>query len=468
MRAFPAGRRAAFFRGSWKLLFVAMMCVLAVVPLPANAGSRPLSLQRAIELGLRNDEALREAGLAVSGAEAQVMEARSNALPQVTLAGQYGRNFLKPSLFLPAVFFGGGSGSVKIEIGEDNEFTGAASISQVLWAAGRVSAGLQGAKEYLASYRFRELATSDYVRFSVKQAYYGALLAADMLGIEEKASAAAAEAARIAHLGYEQGVVSTFDLMRADVELANRKAPLVKARNDLDQALIVLKRRCGLGADEEIALSDSLTAAAHPAALDSVIAAMRAGSAEIKALEHAVVAQKQFLRIAKANRYPMLQLTGSYAVQSQWSNEWLPSNDLIAKSAAVQIGLQIPIFDGFSAKGAIGKAKADVRSSEVELERVQRDKELAVRQSYLSIENALVALEGREESVRLAEEAHRLAIVRLSNGLATPLERLDAELAMTTARAQLAEALFSSRMAQAALELAVGSKGFGAVAGRNE
>jgi outer membrane protein len=468
MRVFQAGRRAAPCRGSWKLPFISVLCMLAAAPLAAIAGTQPLSLQRAIELGLKNDEALREAGLAVSGAEAQVMEARSNALPQVSLVGQYARNFLKPSLFLPAAFFGGGSGSVKIEIGEDNEFTGAASISQVLWAAGRVSAGLEGAKEYLASYRYRELATSDYVRFSVKQAYYGALLAADMLGIEEKASAAATEAARIAHLGYEQGVVSTFDLMRADVELANRKAPLVKARNDLDQALIVLKRRCGLGADDEIVLSESLTAAAHPAALDSVIEAMRAGSAEIKALEHAVVAQKQFLRIAKANRYPMLQLTGSYAVQSQWSNEWLPSNELIAKSAAVQIGLQIPIFDGFSTKGAIGKAKADVRSAEVELERVERDKELAVRQSYLSIENALIALDGREESVRLAEEAHRLALVRLSNGLATPLERLDAELAMTTARAQLAEALFSSRMAQAALELAVGSKGFGAVAGRNE
>ena len=87
---------------------------------------------------------------------------------------------------------------MKIEIGEDNDFTGAASVSQVLWAAGRVSAGLEAAKEYLASFRFRELATSDYVRFSVKEAYYGALLAAEMLGIEEKASEAAAEAARIA------------------------------------------------------------------------------------------------------------------------------------------------------------------------------------------------------------------------------------------------------------------------------
>jgi outer membrane protein len=467
MRAFLNGRRVSLRRSRPVPLF-AVLIIACALPFPAGAGTQPLSLERAIELGLKSDEALRQAELAVTGAEAQVMQARSNAFPQFSLAGQYGRNFLKPSLFLPAVFFGGGSGSMKIEIGEDNDFTGAASVSQILWAAGRVSAGLEAAKEYLASFRFRELATSDYVRFSVKEAYYGTLLAADVLGIEEKASAAAGEAARIARAGYEQGVVSKFDLMRADVELANRKAPLVKARNDYDQAIIVLKRRCGLGAADEISLSDSLTAAAHPAGIDSVIAAMRAGSAEIKALEHAVGAQRQFLRIAKADRYPILQLTGSYAVQTQWSNKWLPASDLIAKSAAVQIGFQIPIFDGLSAKGKIGKAKADVRTAEIELERVGRDKELAVRQSYLAIENALIALEGREESARLAEEAHRLALVRLANGLATPLERLDAELAMTVARAQLAEALFSSRMAQTYLELAVGSRNFSAVAGANE
>jgi len=171
------------------------------------------------------------------------------------------------------------------------------------------------------------------------------------------------------------------------------------------------------------------------------------------------------LRIAKADRYPMLSLTGSYAVQMQWSNRWLPPQDLIAKSAAVQIGFQIPIFDGLNAKGKIGKAAADVRTAEIELERVTRDKELAVRQSYLSLENALTALEGREESVRLAEEAHRIALTRLVNGLATPLERLDAELAMTAARAQLAAARYSSRLAEAYLELAVGIKDFSALAG---
>jgi outer membrane protein len=465
MRGFRTKHRISL-RGV-TLVSLFMLLAPGAISGASSVGTGGLSLDRAIELGLKNNEALQQAEQAVSGAEAQVLQARSNAFPQLSLSGQYGRNILRPSFFLPAEFFGEGTGSIKIQIGEDNDFAGAATVSQILWAAGRVSAGLEAAKEYLASFRFRELATADYVRFSVKEAYWGALLAAEMLRIENQASATAEEAARIARLGFEQGTVSKFDLMRADVELANRKAPLTRARNDYGQALIVLKRRCGLGAADDVSLSDSLTAVAHPPALDTVIVAMREGSAEIKALEHGIGVQKQFLRIAKADRYPMLRLTGNYAIQTQWSNDWLPPEGLIAKSAAVQVGFQIPIFDGLNAKGKINKAVADVRSAEIELERVERDKELAVRQSYLSLENALAALEGREESVRLAEEAHRIALVRLSNGLATPLERLDAELAMTRARAQLAETLYASRMAEAYLELAVGSRSFASLTGKN-
>ncbi len=439
-----------------------LLCVLAVgafVSAP-RAEELALGLDKAIELGLANDEMLLQAAQAVAGAEGQVLEARSNAFPQFALSGQYGRNILRPSFFLPGEFFENGSGTVKIEIGEDNDFNGAVSLSQVLWAAGRVSAGLEAAREYLSSFRYRELATADYVRFSVKEAYYGAVMASEALLIEEKAHETAEEATRIARKGFEQGVVSKYDLMRAEVELANREAPLVKARNDHDQALLSLKRRCGLDAAVGVSLTDTITAVTHPAAVDTALAAMRAGSAEIRALEHSVGAQRHFLRIAKAERYPMLQLNAYYAIQTQWSNDWLPPEEQIAKSAAVQIGFQMPIFDGFRAKGKIGAAKADLRSAELELERVVRNKELAVRQAHLTLENALVALEGREESVKLAEETYRIALVRLTNGLATPIERLDAELALTAARVQLAQARYATRMAQAYLELAVGSEVF--------
>ena len=53
-----------------------------------------------------------------------------------------------------------------------------------------------------------------------------------------------------------------------------------------------------------------------------------------------------------------------------------------------------------------------------------------------------------------------LALVRLRNGLATQVEMLDAELAMTTASAQLVQALYACNIARAQLELVTGIYGY--------
>jgi outer membrane protein TolC len=453
----PLGGSGSKVISGWLVLVVVL---LGADSLNAQTDPLVLSLDRAIELGFENDEALRQAAREIEGAQGEVTAARSAALPQITISAQYGRNLLKPVFFLPEEFREDPDAPAKVEIGEDNEFMGTAAVTQLLWAAGRVSAGLNAAREYLEATRYGEIAARDFVRFRVQEAYFGVLLADEMLRITEKALHDAEEAVRVARVGFDQGTVSNFDVMRAEVELANRRPPLVSAQNDLEQAVVVLRRRCGIESHVEMSLSDSLTAVELPENLDIVMAAMREASADIKALEHYVSANQYFLRLTKAERYPTLQLSANYSVQSQWSKNFIPDSDLIAQIAGVQLGLHIPIFDGKRTKGRSKRAEADLRVAELELEKVTRDKELAVRQSYLTLENSITALEGRQEAVELAEEAYRLSVVRLENGLATPLERLDAELAMITARGQLAQALYVCKLSEAYLELAVGSDGF--------
>ncbi len=459
----------------WKMIHPTSIIIILFILFPAQprnaaagSGADPgteegmpmaLSLEKAIELGLEADEELLKAEKQIEGAKAEVTAATSAAYPKLTLSGQYGRNLKKPVLFLPPEFSQGfGLTSSYVEIGEDNDFYGQANVTMPLWTVGRVGAAISIARDLVNTYSRREEAVKDYAEFRVKEAYYSVLLSAEMLDIAEKALAATGESARVARAGHEEGTVSRFDLMRAEVELANRQSPLVQAENDLRHSMIILRRRCGLEPDTPITLTDSLGAAERPAEVDCLISQMRRSSPEIKALEHQMSMRKHTLKYRKAERYPMFNLSAYYALQSQWSNEFYPDEEMIARTAAVQVGVQIPIFDGFSAKGKIRKAEADLRIAEIELDKSTRDKELAVRTAWLSLKNALASLEGRREAVDLAEEAHRIAVIRLRNGLATPLERLDAELAMTTARGQLAQALFLYSVARAQLEMAVGTE----------
>jgi len=298
---------------------------------------------------------------------------------------------------------------------------------------------------------------ADVVRYGARAAYHGAQLAAEQVAIAEKALAETEEALRIARAGLVEGTTSRFDALRAEVELANRKAPLTQARNALDQARLGLLRACGLPADAAVALTDSLAETADARPVDDLLARMRRTSPELHALASVVALNRQSVALARAGRGPVVELQGSYVLQGEWDEDLLPGSDERATSASAALAVSLPVFDGFATKAGIQRAEAGLRTAEAELERVARDRELSVRRASLNLQSARAALVGRRESVVLAEEAYRLALVRLENGLATPLERLDAELALTAARAQLVSTLYDVNLAGAALDLAVGS-----------
>ena len=441
------------------LALVAVVAALAVTATPAGADQPParlmLGLDDAVAMALGSDEQLRQAAEAVRGAEADLLGAGSGRLPQLSVAGSWTSNLKKPSFFLPPDMAAGFGGETRIEMGRDVSVQGAATLSWRLWSAGRLSAGVGAAREALNATRWQRALVADVVAYQARATYFGTLLAAEQVRIAEKAMAETEEALRVARAGHEQGTTSRFDLLRAEVEVANRTSPLIQARNAQDQALLALRRLCGLPASVDVVLADSLAAVSAPESLESLLDRMSAGSPELKALDRMVALRRQSVSLARAGRGPVVQLQGQYVLQGE-TDDLFPGDDERATSATAALAVSMPIFDGFAAKADIGRAEADLRAAEAELDRVGNDRRLSVRQARLALESARAALDGRRESVALAEEAHRLALVRLENGIATPLERLDAELALTEARAQLAQTLYDCNVARAALDLAVG------------
>lgn len=415
-----------------------------------------LGLDQARQLALANDEQLAQMTQAVVGAEASVTAAGADRLPQVDLSGQWTRNLKKPSFFLPPDLAAGLGGVSSVEMGGDWDLQAAATATLNLWTAGRLSAATGMAREALASTRWQQALVRDAVVFQAEQAYFAVLLAGEDVAISEGAMALAQENLRVTREALGQGKASRYEMLRAQVTATNREAPVVQARNNLVLARQQLLRVCGLDQQTELNLTDPLGAVNPPQEVAPLIEQMNARSPELRALEHAAKATQLSVNLARAGRGPVVQLQGQYALQGQWDDDVLPTGDESVGSASVALGFSWPIFDGFAAKANIQGRQADLRQAELELERVRRDRELGVRQAHTQLVNALQALEGRREGVDLAEETYRLAVIRLENGMATPLERLDAELALTEARAQLAQALYACNTAASSLTLAVG------------
>jgi len=447
--------------GSRALALASLMLIFAIcrpaTALEVEIDFSRFTLDQAIGLALGHDEFLQQVQTEVEGAKGSLVAARSGQLPHLALTGQYARNLKKPAFFLPPEMGEAFGVSGPIPMGGDNDLLAAVKVTFNLWTAGRLSAAEGIASEMLMATRFRESAVADGVLFNTSVAYNDVLLASENLQIAIQSLAAAEESRRVAEAGFNQGTLSNFDHLRARVEVANRQAPLIVARNDLAQSMLVLERRCGLRPATIVDLADSLGGVAPPADQDSLVAEMIRGSSEIQALNHTVAAARQGVLLQKAGNKPMLLLSGDYALQGQWDSGATPDDNEYATSSKVALGLAFPIFDGKRTAGLTSRASADLRQVELELARVTRDKELAVRQAWMGLANALAALEGRTEAVILAEESYRLAVVRVTNGLATPLERLDAELALTSARVQQAVVQYACNIAEANLALAVGN-----------
>lgn len=429
--------------------------IAALVWAATAHGQTTVTLEEAVGLALANDETVQQAAQAVLAAEAEVAAVRSGRLPTLDLTAQYAATLKKPVLFLPADMAAAFGGTAKLETGGDFGLTSALTARINLWTAGRQSSGEGAARKHRDAAGYREVAARDFVRYSAQVLYYDLLLAQAELTNADLALAETQEAARLAGLGVQEGTTSRFDGLRAEVEVANHRPRLVQARNRAQQARLALVRICGA----DVVPADTLCAAPAPEQLEVLVARMRAQSPELRSLDALVKAREQEVRLAAAGRGPIVQLSADYALQGQWDDELAPGSDETATSSQMAVALQFPIFDGRRTRARIDAANAELQTARLEHARARRDRELAVSQAALGLENALAALDGARETVRLAQETYRLAVVRLESGVGTPLERLDAELALSTARAHLATALHASNIARAALELAVGSSG---------
>jgi outer membrane protein TolC len=122
------------------------------------------------------------------------------------------------------------------------------------------------------------------------------------------------------------------------------------------------------------------------------------------------------------------------------------------------VRLSIPIFDGLAIEGNARAAKG--RLLEAEADRRQRELDVAfeAKQAWLLLKEAIERIDVAQEGVASAEEDHKFSKSRYELGAGTYLDLLTAEVSLEEARQQLVEALADARVAEAALERAIGER----------
>jgi outer membrane protein len=421
----------------------------------AALAQRRLTLDDVVLLGLQNDEKYLIAKEELERASGQIREAWSGALPRIDFTGSYTRNIAIPEIVVELPEDAGGK--QKFKMGTDHNYSLALTLTQPLYLGGKVGGALKIAR-YYASYAKQKLLQARHdVIYEVKEAFFMTKLAGDVVAVYDDAiNAAELNYGNVKKL-FDQGMASEFDLLRAEVELANLRPQLLKARNDSEIAEINLKNRLGISATEDITLSYEFDPSDLNEDLDleSGLAYALENHPAISQQQYAVKSYNKVVGITKADRMPQLVMQSSFDYINQ-TNTFSPPSDSWTKSWSASLVLSFPLFEGRAVSGRVMQARADYNQARFLERQIEENVLLAVRSAYASWQEAVASLQSQQRTIAQAEEGLRIANLRYENGVGTQLEVLAAQTANTQAKVNYINAIYDYELAVAGFIRAAG------------
>jgi outer membrane protein len=461
-----------------------------------HAEPMELDIEKAVNLALKNNVQMQNAKEDLLKAKAQRKEAFSSALPVISAYGQVSHSFaigVQPLSFPvpfgvidaagnpvpltdafgnPVPFIGRdgvpvpgqnlqmtGIQMIPLELafGSDNTMVYGLSLTQPLFE-GRVIAAIRGANVYgeLAN------ATVDVTRLAVientKKAYYGVLLADRMVSVMQNSlEVMNRNLANVTAL-YEQGKIAEFDVIRADVQVANQTTMVSNARKMKELAYAGLKRSCGLDGDQEIVTQGRLrTEIDRDLDLDELERKLLSNQPLLSQLEANVKIMKENIFMVKSEFMPQIALTGSFQEMKSYNDQGFAEADF-NESSSLAIGINMPIFNGFGSTARVQKAKADHRKSEYQQHDVKENLLLELKSIYLSIQESARKIDAGLKGVNQAHKGVEMAQSLFQQGMASQLQVLDAQNASDQAELGLYQAYYEYNSARASLARALGEE----------
>ena len=415
---------------------------LRAAPASAPLLPEPLDLPGALRFALGNNFAIRQARERIRQQEGVEIEVRARQIPNVGASGSYTDNSREISTFVPPA---------------DNAWTIALQARQVLYAGGGVTASVKSARLAREAAAFElEGVINEQLR-AVRTQFYTVLLAREKIAVQEENIKLLEQQLTDAKNRFNAGTTSNFDLLRAEVALANGQPPLIQARNDYRIATEQLRQVLGAGADSREAaptIVGSLEVGApedHP--LADALAAAAANRPELQQLTRLQNAGEQRVKASRAGYLPEFDLVGGYVwTRSPFSGAW--NDRLQGWTAGVQA--QWNIFDGRATAGRVRQAQSQLEQTKLSLAETTLAVEVQVRQAYSALVEARELVDASGKTVGQAQEALRIANVRYGAGTATQLDVLTSQVALTDARLNQLQAFYGYHVALAALRQSIG------------
>jgi outer membrane protein TolC len=381
-----------------------------------------LGIDAAIQTGVEKNPEILTAIQQIRLTRGQLVQVRAALLP--TLQVNSGYNVESDTLANVYNNFG--------FVNNNQAWNVAVQINQSLWSGWKNQADFSASRlaNDSAFYSLRQ--TIDKVVADTKTLFYDVIFNRALIRVREESVAVLQSQLQDQQSRFEAGTVPRFNVLQAEVALANAIPPVIQARNALRISQFALVKQLGLDypSDPSLVPIDVIGQLDYnPIKLDlgAAVFTALARNPSLKVQRQNILISKEQLKAALSGFQPTLNATAGYQA---FNIPTASSLDEAVNGLFVGVTGSWNIFDGLATVGATQAARASLQQSMINYDNSARGVELDVQRAVSNLIEAQEVIDSQRANVVQATEALRLSRERLDAGAGTQLDVLNAQVSL--------------------------------------
>lgn len=427
--------------------------------------AQTLTLSKAIETALSNNDKIKQYSQKVEQKRIAVSESKGNFLPAINLSAGYNHMNDNLSIDLEPIrqalikiqsgnmvefsnvynLLQGGSGLTQQQrsalnsqysgllnkqiplfidvVKRQDYWTTTISAAQPLFLGGKLFSAKNIAVNDLEISEIELEKTKNDVTSEVINNYLSIVLLNNLISVRQNVYHGMLKHRNDAKRIYEEGLIAKNQFLRSEVALADAERNLSDEENRLKIAFIALRTSLGIKDNVPIEIFDTLVFKQFKDSISYLKLTAASNHPLLKTIDKKKEQLEDKYKIERSEFLPKVFLFGKY----EFLDEYL---SVLEPRWIVGIQGSINLFNGFKDKNKLQQTKH--QSKEIEfLESDTKDKIfLLLDKNYKDMLNSKFRYDKLEANINLAEENLRLTAGRFESGLCTSLDVIDAELVL--------------------------------------
>mgnify|MGYP000553852506 CR=1 FL=1 len=410
-----------------------------------------LTLDKALEIALDENPTIKVAAEEIALKKVASKEAWQSLLPEASLNGSLDHTIKAAEMKLNDMSF---------KMGQDGTNTANAglSINLPLFAPAVYRAMSMTKTDIELAVEKSRASELDLIN-QVTKAYYQLMLAQDSYEVLQGSYKLAEDNFNVVNAKYQQGAVSEFDKISAEVQMRSIKPNVISAANAVTLAKLQLKVLMGITADVDIKTDDNLTN------YESMLFANQLKEEDMSLENNTTMKQFELnmklleknVKSLKTNFMPTLSMSFSYQYQSLYNPNINFFDHTWSNSSSLMFNLSIPLY---RASNFTKVKSARIQMRQLDWNRIDTERKLNMQ--VVSYRNNMTAsseqVVSNKENVMQAEKAVQIAGKRYEVGKGTVLELNSSQVSLTQAQLTYNQSIYDYLVAKADLDQVLGKQ----------